>query len=43
MVTQNTAKKPNNSHSNWSFIPSFIAGTAGVVIGLFIASFLGWV
>jgi hypothetical protein len=43
MVTPSTSKKQRKSHSDWSFIPSILAGTTGVVIGLVIANFLGWV
>jgi hypothetical protein len=29
--------------SDWYFIPTTLSGTAGIIIGLAIANFLGWV
>jgi hypothetical protein len=29
--------------SDWYFVPPTIGGTAGIVIGLAIANFLGWI
>jgi hypothetical protein len=36
---------PTSSHkySDWYFLPSMLSGTAGIIIGLAIASVLGWV
>jgi hypothetical protein len=31
------------NQSNWYFVQPTISGTAGVIIGLVIANFLGWV
>ncbi len=30
-------------HSDWYFLPSMFSGTAGIIIGLVIASLVGWV
>lgn len=30
-------------NSDWYFLPSMFSGTAGIIIGLAIASILGWV
>jgi hypothetical protein len=43
MISQTPTKSQQISHANWSFIPSAISATAGVVIGLVIGSFLGLV
>jgi hypothetical protein len=41
----NTKHFPTSIHKNydWYFLPSMLSGTAGIIIGLAIASVLGWV
>jgi hypothetical protein len=41
MIIQTPSQPQQISHSTWSFVPSAISATAGVVIGLVIGNFLG--
>ena len=42
MITKNFATSITQN-SDWYFLPSMFSGTAGIIIGLVIASVLGWV
>ena len=43
MTTSKHAYAFTEHYSDWYFLPSMFSGTAGIIIGLAIASFLGWV
>ncbi len=42
MTTSKYFKTSTQRHSDWYFLPSMFSGTAGIVIGLAIASVFGW-
>ena len=43
MTTYQHTQASTQHHSDWYFLPSMFSGTAGIIIGLGIASILGWV
>ena len=43
MTTSKHAHASTQHHSDWYFLPSMFSGTAGIMIGLAIASIFGWV
>ena len=43
MTTSPYTRRSTQHHSDWDFLPSMFSGTAGIIIGLGIASLLGWV
>jgi hypothetical protein len=43
MTTSKHFKVSNQHHSDWYFLPPMFSGTAGIIIGLAIASVFGWV
>ncbi len=43
MTTSQHTHASTQHHSDWYFLPSMFSGTAGIIIGLGIASILGWV
>ncbi|WP_256380652.1 hypothetical protein [Pleurocapsa sp. PCC 7319] len=43
MKTSIQFKSSRKRRSDWYFLPSMFSGTAGIIIGLAIASVVGWV
>ena len=43
MKTSQYFKAISQNKSDWNFVPPMLSGTTGIIIGLVIASVIGWV